>query len=449
MNIIIAIVVFSVLIVIHELGHFLLAKSNGIYVTEFSIGMGPRILSMVKTPKGYRLRGFLSPGDFAAANRELEATIYSIKILPIGGSCMMLGEDDTVEDERAFNKKGVWARISVILAGPIFNFILAFILALIIVGMQGYDPAKIASVKTPAAEAGLQEGDVITQINGKNIDLSRELRMYLYVNPLSEAGVDITYQRDGEVHKTTVDPVFVKNYMLGFYYADGTKPMIKELMEGYPMEKAGFKAGDVITGINGVAVATRDELMAYLKENPLSDKAITVSFLRDGTENTVSVTPELSGQGYDLGLSLDGSIVKVSGLDVIKYSYIEVKYSIVSTIDSIGLLIRQKVSADELAGPVGIVGMIGDIVQGTKDSGLTAVFLSLASFSILLSANLGVMNLLPIPALDGGRLVFLLIEVFRGKPMDQTKEGIVHMIGFIADVILMVFVVFNDLSRIF
>ncbi len=215
------------------------------------------------------------------------------------------------------------------------------------------------------------------------------------------------------------------------------------------MEKAGFKAGDVITGINGVAVATRDELMAYLKENPLSDKAITVSFLRDGTENTVSVTPELSGQGYDLGLSLDGSIVKVSGLDVIKYSYIEVKYSIVSTIDSIGLLIRQKVSADELAGPVGIVGMIGDIVQGTKDSGLTAVFLSLASFSILLSANLGVMNLLPIPALDGGRLVFLLIEVFRGKPMDQTKEGIVHMIGFIALMILMVFVVFNDLSRIF
>lgn len=449
MNIIIAIVVFSVLIVIHELGHFLLAKSNGIYVTEFSIGMGPRILSMVKTPKGYRLRGLLSPGDFAAANRELEATIYSIKILPIGGSCMMLGEDDTVEDERAFNKKGVWARISVILAGPIFNFILAFILALIIVGMQGYDPAKIASVKTPAVEAGLQEGDVITKINGKNINFARELGIYLYYYPFNESSVDITYKRGEKDYKTTLNPQLNKYYKIGYYYSNNEKPVVTKLEKNSPLEKEGLKKGDIITKVNDVYIETTTELREYFSRNPLSSSPITLNYLRNGVENKIIVSPVLDGY-YSIGFLADGSSKKeVKGGDIFKYSLLEVKYSITSTIESLGMLIKGTVSPDELAGPVGIVDMIGDIVQNTKDSGFTAVFLSIISFSILLSANLGVMNLLPIPALDGGRLIFLLLEVFRGKPIDQTKEGIVHMIGFIALMILMIFVVYNDISRIF
>lgn len=449
MNIIIAILIFSVLIIIHELGHFMLAKSNGIYVTEFSIGMGPRILSIVKTPKGYRLRALLSPGDFAAANRELEATVYSIKLLPIGGSCMMLGEDESVEDDRAFNKKGVWGRISVVLAGPIFNFVLAFVLALIIIGMQGYDPAKIAGVTTPAVEAGLKDGDVISEINGKNIDIAREMRMYLYMNPLSEAGVNLTYVRDGEKHTATVNPEYVKTYMLGFYYADSDKPAVDNVIEDYPMEAAGFQKGDTFTGINGVQITTQDDMMGYLEEHPLTEEPVVLNYIRDGIEKTATVTPKLSGQGYSMGFGLDGANVKASGLGIIKYSFIEVKYNIVTTVQSLGMLIGGKVKANELAGPVGIVDMIGSIYQGSKVSGFTTVFLNLAAFSILLSANLGVMNLLPIPALDGGRLVFLILEVFRGKPVDQTKEGMVHMIGFIALMILMVFVMFNDLSRIF
>ncbi len=449
MNIIIAILIFSVLIVIHELGHFLLAKSNGIYVTEFSIGMGPRILSMVKTAKGYRLRAFMTPGDFAAANRELEATVYSVKLLPIGGSCMMLGEDESVEDERAFNKKGVWGRISVVLAGPIFNFVLALILALIIVGMRGYDPAKLVNVASPAKEAGLQDGDVITQINGKHINLARELNLYLYINPLSEAGVNLTYERDGEKHNTTVNPEYVKNYMLGFYYDDGNSTVIKDVMDDYPMKEAGLQKGDIITEINGSAVQKKDDIMNYFKQNPMTGKVITISYTRDGAANTASVTPKLTGQGYSMGFSIDGSRVKTNGIGVIKYSIAEVKYVIVMTVDSLGMLVTGKVKANELAGPVGIVDMIGSIYKDSAPSGLVTVFLSLASFSIMLSANLGVMNLLPIPALDGGRLVFLIIEVFRGKPVDQNKEGIVHMIGFIALMILMVFVMFNDFSRIF
>ncbi len=449
MNIIIAILIFSVLIVIHELGHFLLAKSNGIYVTEFSIGMGPRILSMVKTVKGYRLRAFMTPGDFAAANRELEATVYSIKLLPIGGSCMMLGEDENVEDERAFNKKGVWGRISVVLAGPIFNFVLALILALIIVGMRGYDPAKVVNVGTPAKEAGLQDGDVITQINGKHINLARELNLYLYINPLSEAGVNLTYERDGKKHTATVNPEYVKNYMLGFYYDDGNSTAIKDVIDDYPMKAAGLQKGDIITEINGTGVQKKDDIMNYFKQNPMTGEVINITYTRDGVSNTASVTPKLTGQGYSMGFSIDGSRVKTNGIGVIKYSIAEVKYVIVMTVDSLGMLVTGKVKANELAGPVGIVDMIGSIYKDSAPSGFVTVFLSLASFSIMLSANLGVMNLLPIPALDGGRLVFLIIEVFRGKPVDQNKEGIVHMIGFIALMILMVFVMFNDFSRIF
>lgn len=449
MNIIIAILIFSVLIIIHELGHFLLAKSNGIFVTEFSIGMGPRILSMVKTAKGYRLRAFLSQGDFTAANRELEETVYSVKLLPIGGSCIMLGEDETVEDERAFNKKSVWGRISVVLAGPIFNFVLAMILALIIVGMQGYDPAKVTGVASPAKEAGLQDGDIITRIDGKNINLARELNMYLYMNPLSEASVDLTYERDGIKHNATINPEYIKSYMLGFYYDDANQPVVKEVIDDYPMKEAGFQKGDVITGINGTKVATRDDIMNYLKQNPLNEKPVVITYERNGAEKSASVTPKLSGQGYSIGFGLDGTRVKTSGLGIIKYSLIEVKYVIVTTVDSLGMLVSGRVKANELAGPVGIVDMIGSIYKNSAPSGFVTVFLSLASFSVLLSANLGVMNLLPIPALDGGRLVFLLIEVFRGKPVDQTKEGIVHMIGFIALMILMVFVMFNDFSRIF
>ena len=159
MNIIVAILILGVIVVIHELGHFLLAKTNGITVTEFSVGMGPRIASFVH--KGTR---------------------YSLKVFPFGGSCMMLGEDETVDDEGSFHKKGVWARFSVIFAGAFFNFILAFVLALIILGDVGVDKPYVTTIKAdgPAAEAGLQKGDLITAINGSPIHMSREIMYYYY-----------------------------------------------------------------------------------------------------------------------------------------------------------------------------------------------------------------------------------------------------------------------------
>jgi regulator of sigma E protease len=452
MNIIIAILIFSLIIVIHELGHFLLAKKNGIFVTEFSVGMGTRIITMVKTEKGYRPRLFLSQHDFDTTPEWKDTTKYSWKLLPIGGSCIMMGEDEIVEDNRAFSKKGVWARISVVIAGPFFNFLLAFLLAMFITGVIGYDPAAITSVAkdSPAAKAGIQQGDVITRLNGNNIDIGRDVLTYLQFNPYTEKEVNLTYERDGVKNKATLMPVMVKTYMLGFAYTpDGTAATVTSLYEDMPLAKAGVKNGDVITSINGTKIKDGTALSQYFQENPLSDQQLTMTCSREGKELAVNVTPSLTSENYSVGLAVNSARVKTNVFGVIKYSAVEVKYWIKTTVQSLGQIIRGKVSRDDIAGPVGIVSFIGDTYQASKSDGVLSVFLSLSYISILLSANLGVMNLLPIPALDGGRLVFLILELFRGRPVDQAKEGLVHMIGLVALMILMVFVMFNDISRFF
>ena len=365
MKIVIAILIFSAIIIIHELGHFLLAKKNGIGVTEFSVGMGPRIFTLVKTAQGLSFKVFASTDDCMNRADWKDRTKYSLKLLPIGGSCMMLGEDEALEDERAFNSKSVWARISVIFAGPFFNFLLAFVLAMIIIGSVGYDPAKISALEP-----------------------------------------------------------------------------------GYPMEQAGFQVGDTITKINGSSIHFQREISAYLQFNPVSDKEVKITVVRDGEKLTKSITPVSTKDGYKLGLGFSNPREKTSALNVVKYGLYEVKFWITTTVDSLKQLVMGKINKKDLAGPVGIVDMIGDRYEESKSEGGFMTLLEMFNISILLSANLGVMNLLPIPALDGGRLVFLFIEAVRGKPIDREKEGMVHLIGLAALMILMVLVLFNDISRL-
>ena len=183
MSIILALLIFSVIVVVHELGHFLLAKHNGITVTEFSVGMGPRLLS-----------------------HEWGGTRYSLKILPFGGSCMMVGEEEESEEEGAFGSKSVWARISVIVAGPLFNFLLAFVLSVIIVGNIGYDDTVVdVTSGYPAAEAGMQNGDEIVRMNGSRTYVYREVSLFnsLYQGQTAE----VTYRRDGAEYTVQLVPV--------------------------------------------------------------------------------------------------------------------------------------------------------------------------------------------------------------------------------------------------
>lgn len=343
MKIIIAILMFSFIIIFHELGHFLLAKKNKIKVNEFCLGLGPTLFGITK-------------GE----------TKYSIKLLPFGGACMMEGEDGESESEGSFNSKSVWARIAVVAAGPVFNFILAFLLALIVIGTAGFDRPEVKGVMEgyPAEEAGLQAGDIIKEINGKNIHIYREVSVYTLFH--SNENLEVTYERDGEECTCTISP------------------------------KYNEEAGRNLFGIYGNTMRERGNI-----------------------------------------------------LETIKYSVYEVKYWIEVTMDSLKMLVTGRVSVNELSGPVGIVKNIGDTYDESKSAGTLSVVLTLINYSIMLTANLGIMNLLPLPALDGGRLVFLIIEAVRKKRVDPDKEGMVHFVGLMLLLALMVLVMFNDIRKLF
>ncbi|MDD7114532.1 MAG: RIP metalloprotease RseP [Lachnospiraceae bacterium] len=342
MKIILAIVLFSVIVIFHELGHFLLAKKNGICVEEFAIGIGPTLFGIQR-------------GE----------TKYSVKCLPFGGCCMMLGEDGDNDDPRAFGSKSALARFAVIFAGPLFNFILAFFMALFVIGIGGADPAVIGDVEpqSGAYEAGLQKGDQILRLDGSRIYNFREISLYNYMNN-DDPEVEVTYKRNGKT-----DTVAVERH---------------KAEDGY----------------------------------------------------------------YEFGVRVD-SISSPGIFSTIKYSILEVRYQIKSTFLSLKYLFSGKASLNDMSGPVGIVNMIGDTYENSIAYGIKTAALSLLNFAILLSANLGVMNLLPIPALDGGRLVFIIIEMIRRKKISPDKEGMVHFAGLVVLMAFMIFIMANDIRNIF
>lgn len=428
MKILIAIIIFSAIILFHEFGHFLLAKMNGIGVIEFSLGMGPRLFSFKK-------------GE----------TKYSLKLFPIGGSCAMVGEDTADEDTpNAFNHAPVWGRISVVAAGPVFNFLLAFLLALIIVGFMGYDPAEVVSVSegSNAETAGLMEGDIITEYDGYHIDLAKDLYVYSYLNSLTEGEpVTVKVSRNGETKTITYEPDVNVRYLLGFNRSDANSMVVESLISGMPLEEAGVQAGDVITAINGTRIADGTEYDEYIAEHPLSDESIEITYERNGLEYTVEITPReyrtpVLGFSYNLGYE------KTSGTGILKYGFLEVKYMVRTTLLSLKELVTGGLGVDDLSGPVGVVDAIGTTYEESKSEGALILWMNLLNMAVLLSANLGVMNLLPLPALDGGRLVFLIVEAIRRKPINREFEGMVHFAGLMLLMVLMVFVMYNDIIKI-
>ena len=426
LNILVAIIIFSVIVVFHELGHFLLAKKNGLEVTEFSLGMGPRLLSTVK-------------GN----------TRYSLKLFPIGGSCMMVGEDGEEDGPGSFGHASVWGRISVVAAGPIFNFILAFVFALVITSVMGYDPPKVLSVEenSPAEEAGLQVGDIITSFQGKPISIGRDISLYESLYGMQQDQIKMTVKRDGKKIDLNFKAASEKKYMLGFSYVPDGEPEITEVFVDGAMMKAGVLAGDVITAVDGTKVSTGEELQTYLGEHPLGENAVTITVSRDGKEKEFTVQPTVRTQ-VSTGFVYNLYREKTNFFGVLKYSAVEVRYWISSTIDSLGLLIKGTFRVNDLSGPVGIVDAIGSSVEEAKSEGTVVMWMQMFYWAILLSANLGVMNLLPLPALDGGRLVFLLIEAVTKKKVNPNIEGMIHFAGFVLLMALMVFVFMNDIKRL-
>lgn len=362
---------------------------------------------------------------------------------------MMVGEDEEDDSEGSFNKASVWARISVVAAGPIFNFILAFVFAMIITSVVGYDPARVLQVTegSPAAQAGLKEGDVITEFQGKHISIGRDLDSYMTLHGLQDEEISLTYKRDGEKHDIQFQANSENRYMLGFTYLSEGTPEITQVMLNSAMANAGVMPGDIIREINGNAVADSQELQAYLQEHPLDGTEITLGIERDGKVETISATPQMTKR-VDSGFVYNIYREKTNFLGVMKYSAVEVRYWISTTVESLMMLIKGQFSVNDLSGPVGIIDVIGDSYEEAKSEGAVMVWMQMLYWAILLSANLGVMNLLPIPALDGGRLVFLLIEAVRKKRLNPDVEGMVHFAGFVLLMMLMVFVMFNDFRRL-
>ena len=456
LNVILAILVLSIIIIVHEFGHLIIAKANGVHVLEFAVGMGPKLLTIKK-------------GE----------TKYSFSLFLFGGYCMMLGDeymemavtdsldadedDEDFEDKkeaakkefakkydesRSYDNKSVWARIAITLAGPVFNFFLALVCSIIIIGNIGYDPATIDYVadNSVASTAGLEEGDLILAINNDKINFAREYNFF--INYHADETFTITYLRDGQKYKTTITPEYqvTSKYLLGLMISENCG--VSSVSEDSAASEAGFKDGDVIKSVNGNEVSTNTEITDYITSSNGEEMTFVVS--RNGEDVTLVATPRLSeSEGYVTGFSCYGQRVKLSPIQSVKYAFLEVGYDIGTVVDSLGMLFTGKLSVNNLSGPVGTVSAMSEIVEESKSDGAFYVFLNLINLCGLISANLGVMNLLPIPGLDGGKLIFLLIEAVRGKPIDKKYAGIVTIIGVIFLVILMVYVLFHDIYSLF
>lgn len=426
MKYLLAFLVLSVIIIVHEFGHYIVAKTSGVKVVEFSLGMGPRLFKFTKN-----------------------GTMYSLKLFLFGGSCMMLGEDGESDEEGSFAKASLWKRIAIIAAGPLFNFILAFVCAVIFIGMAGYDPVILGSVtkNSPAYEAGLREGDRITGVNGKNMVFYGDYTLYMYDHDGST--LDIEYERDGKKYNTTVVPEHVKGefYQLGVYF-NAEDTTIVRVSEDSPAYRAGLLAEDVILSIDGTSVEEYEDISPLIQASGGNEITLVVS--REGRNVEIKMVPQTVAKDYyNYGFYLSGERIKCSPAGTVKYAFKDVGYWIKAVFKSLKLLVTGNVSMDDVSGPVGIVSAIGDVVEESKSDGGLYVFLNIINWCIMLSANLGIMNLLPLPALDGGRLVFLGIEGIRKKPVPKEKEGMVHFVGIVLLMILMVVVLFNDVSKLF
>lgn len=431
-RILVAILILGIVILFHELGHFLMAKWNHITVLEFALGMGPRILSFKK-------------GE----------TVYAWRLLPFGGSCSMLGEDDPEAStvQGSFQSAALWRRALVVAAGPCFNFIMALLCSMIMIGAAGADPAVVLEVEAGSAAeaAGLQEGDLILRYEGNGIANASELYIDLILGDIPTDEISLTVKRGGKKEKIVYAPETETSYKLGFYYqdtADNTGVQITRLTEGSALRKAGFLAGDIITSVNGSEIHTTEDLMSYLGEHPLDGTPVTVSYTRNGhAMEEVELTPQEEEQAF-LGFSFNLGREKQGFFGWLKYSFAEVRYWIHVVIKSLVSLFNGTFSVQEVSGPVGIVTTIGDAYEEARPMGIGITLLTLINIIVLLSANLGVMNLLPFPALDGGRLLLMLIGGIRRKPVDPEIEARINITGLMILMAFMVYITIHDILKL-
>lgn len=427
MNLVLAILAFNIIVIVHELGHFLTAKKLGIKILEFSLFMGPKIFSIQR-------------GD----------TIYSLRLFPIMAYVKMEGEEEVSDSETAFSNKPKYARALTAFGGPMANLLLAAVLLTAVFAIQGYSTTGINRVEenSPAAATGIQPGDKIVSYDGKRVFLPLDVVQFLYVSKGVPA--EIEYIRGGEKHTETMKPIIVPasttpmiGVSLGAEY-DMESNVIRALTPGLPAEKMGLQVGDRIVSLNDIEIKTANDLINYILKTGLNP--INVKVMRGDSEVNVTITPvEVKSQErYEIGVefaSKRGGIIDSLGQSAV------FTFSIVRSVGySLGWLISGKAKLNEMMGPIGMVSTISTAVEQAPN--IMEMLLYLMYITALMSIAIGATNLIPFPMLDGGRLALIGVEAVRGKPLSQEKEGYISMVGFVLIILLGIYAAYNDIVRI-
>ena len=446
-------VVLGVLVLVHEFGHFAAAKFFGVRVETFSIGFGTRLF-------GFRR------GD----------TDYRISVLPLGGYVKMAGElggdgtmpvtgggasDPAPRDSGDLNSKPRWQRILIACAGPFSNFLLAILLMTVVYighnNVPNYlsNPAVIDYIvpNSVAAKAGLQQGDRILHFDTVANPTWDQVQERAVVNLNHAVPVEVQ-QPDGAQKETSLflkSPSDPDNFSLsgvGLTFVEQNSPMKVTMVDSaFPGAKAGLKVGDEIVAVDGTQLHSLTSMILYLQQN--GNKPVTLSILRDGTPTTITVTPEKTtgpdGQPqYEIGFRTQAPPSHTERLSLPQAFSRAVKECVnesTTVIDLLHRVVTHQMSAKMFSGPVGIARETGYVVSMPGWSPMLA-------WTAFISVQLGLLNLLPIPILDGGMILFLLIESVMRRDMNETLKERVYQTAFVFFILLMVFMLFNDLSKI-
>ena len=405
------IILLGVLITIHELGHFLVAKLCKVKVNEFAIGFGPAIWK-----------------------KQGKETKYTLRLIPLGGYNSLEGEEQASEDAKSFSKASIPKRIAIVLAGATVNILFAIIIYFTITATSGtYISNQIDSVLDGyiAQEIGLQTGDKIVEGNGKTIKSKKDLNDILKNSAGKEIKTKI--ERNGEIVDYTITPSEVKARITGIYLDEKCK--IVAVQKNSPAERQGVQANDRLIKVNEVEIKGNSNIA--LQEIARKDiETIKLSVKRGEEQVSIELTPDYE-TSYLLGVNLKPA--EDNFINRCIYGGMQTQEFLLSIIDNLKQLFTGHVGVDQMMGPVGISEVVA------KTDGIREFFQMMA----LISLSLGVTNLLPIPALDGGKILILLIEAIRRKPMKQETEVNIQLLGFAILIALSLYVTYNDIVRIF
>lgn len=397
-------------------GHFIVAKLCKVKVHDFAIGFGPIIW---KKQKG--------------------ETLYSIRLLPLGGYVRMEGEEKASDDERSFSKKTIPQKIAIVMAGATVNIIFGLLVYFILASSSGnYISNKVNTIEPGygAEISGIMPEDEIVKVNGKNIHLRSDLTKALSSSNGEEVEVEI--KRDNKYIKLYVIPTKLNNKNTGIYFGntenDELSSKIKAIYPDSPAQKAGLKENDIITKVNGINAENNPYKVIELTQSS-KEGEIVYTINRNNEEIEIKLIPEIITQYY-LGVTFKPADKNL--LTNIEYGFWDTINFSVSIIDNLKLLFSGKVSTDQLMGPIGISTMVAD-TNGAKE------FIYLLA---LISLSLGVTNLLPIPPLDGWKVLIYIIELIRRKPLNEKIQINIEALGFIFIILLSLYVAYNDILRI-